>query len=145
MATPEQEIIWLAGLLEGEGCFYMDRQLSRSGSGEYTRCPKISVGMIDQDVIAHAARLFGTKVHAAKPYREDKRIYTASAYGLKAVWLMRAVLPWMGARRSEKISEVLKAHQDYIKNYPGAHKNRKVRPWSIDDSGLEVFGIEPVW
>jgi len=145
MATPEQEIIWLAGLLEGEGCFYMDKQLSRSGSGEYTRTPKISVGMVDEDVIVHVARLFGTKVYAAKPYREGKRMYTATTSGVKAAWLMRAILPWMGARRSEKISEVLKAYQDYVKNYPGAYKKKKVRPWSIDDSGEMVFGVEPVW
>ena len=46
------DIAWLAGLLEGEGCFRLDK-------GKY---PIIRLGMGDEDVVVRAASLMKTRV-----------------------------------------------------------------------------------
>jgi len=99
--TPEldnpDDVIWLAGLLEGEGSFDLHR-------GKY---PRVRVGMTDRDVVGRAATLLGARVRVSlkpPPYRAT---WHAEVTGWKAALVMRAILPHMGARRSGKIAEVL--------------------------------------
>lgn len=130
----KHEIIWLAGLLEGEGCFNYraDRKQAR-----------ISVEMTDQDVLERVAGLFGTKVSVRPPRilgpctscrkreidcplpmwnarglitvgyaisrgcRVSKQSYQTAIHGKRAENLMRLIYPFMGTRRSEKIAEIL--------------------------------------
>ncbi|MDG4792717.1 hypothetical protein [Micromonospora sp. WMMD1082] len=92
-----EDVIWLAGLLEGEGAFDLQR-------GTY---PRVRVAMVDRDVIGRAATLFGVSVRLALKGRPHKAMWHAEVQGPKAEAIMRAVLPHMGARRSAKIAEVL--------------------------------------
>lgn len=92
-----QEILWLAGLLEGEGSFDLHR-------GRY---PRIRLGMTDRDVVGRAATLIGARVRLTfrpKPYAAT---WHAEVSGPSAVAVMEAVLPHMGARRSARIAEIL--------------------------------------
>lgn len=93
----ESDVIWLAGLLEGEGTFDLHR-------GRY---PRVRIGMVDRDVIGRAATLMGvavtTRFHSA-PYQAS---FHAEATGEKAEQIMAAVFPYMGARRSGRIATVL--------------------------------------
>jgi len=94
-----EEIGWLAGLLEGEGCF-----------STYQKLPRISVAMTDRDVIERVAMLL--EVNARGPYQRKngtKPVFAATAIGYRAERIMRAILPFMGERRSEKIRSVLQA------------------------------------
>ncbi len=89
---------WLAGLLEGEGCF-----------GWYPKsCDMlVQVGMTDRDVIERAAALMGTAFRG--PYRQKSHqpIYQTAARGQTAVALMRELLPLMGERRQGRIRQSL--------------------------------------
>lgn len=103
LSISEAEIAWLAGLLEGEGSFFMSR------FGEY-QYPMIVVSMTDQDVIERVARIFGTAIYPQKldkRYPNGKRAYRVSTTGHKAIGLMEQLLPWMGERRSQKIKDLL--------------------------------------
>ena len=97
-----KDIYWLAGLLEGEGCFAVNN------SAYY--CPQITLKMTDRDVVEKAHRLLRatSKVNEERRYAErNKPIYWFRVMGsLAASWMM-TLYPLMGERRQEKIREVL--------------------------------------
>jgi hypothetical protein len=93
----EFDLVWLAGLLEGEGTFDAHR-------GKY---PRIRVGMTDRDVVGRAASLMDTTIRLALHPAPAKASWHAELSGDRAAAIMREILPHMGARRSQKIAEVL--------------------------------------
>lgn len=103
----EAEIAWLAGLLEGEGWF---------GSMPLRRnAPKLQVTMGDRDAIQRAATVVGGLVGRSfavspmKKYRAQERsqMYRLSVAGTSAEIVMKAVRPWMCARRGSTIDQAL--------------------------------------
>jgi hypothetical protein len=109
VATSDAEVAWLAGLLEGEGSFYM--LTSRTGElRKAYRYPKIQVSMTDRDIIDRVSVLFGTKTYAKPPARKypDRRPqWQAQISGVGAAEWMVRLRPWLGERRRAKIDEVL--------------------------------------
>ncbi|MEV0267738.1 hypothetical protein AB0H43_03100 [Hamadaea sp. NPDC050747] len=95
--APRDDVMWLAGLLEGEGTFDLHR-------GRY---PRVRVEMVDRDVIGRAATLLGTSVRVTLKRKPFKSTWHAEVSGTRAEAVMRALLPHMGARRSARIAEVL--------------------------------------
>jgi hypothetical protein len=112
------DILWLAGYLEGEGCFHHSfrrraglqagerRDGSRGGLG-FTIA--ISVASTDRDVLERAAFLMGAKIHARKLVRGRKPDYSATVAGVRAACWMMTLLPLMGRRRAGRIKEALAA------------------------------------
>lgn len=111
---PREDAAWLAGLLDGEGCFDAPR-----GN------PRIRVKMTDLDVILRAADVMDASTYGEVDHRrtvtggERSPLMVAQVSGDKAIAVMRAVLPWMGARRAAKITELIVDH--------AAKKKGKVR------------------
>jgi len=104
------EAIWLAGYLEGEGCFTWQKSYrnSKLGKREY-RYPLIIVGCTDRDVTEKAA----TIMNSAKPFRvvrnqPGKEIWRTQIGGKRALAIMGVILPHMGKRRTEKILELFR-------------------------------------
>jgi len=94
-----KDIAWLAGLLEGEGCF------------RYRTTPTIQFAMTDKDVVGRAAGLLGAaSVRFRKPQAaHHKPQYEVSIHGqLAAEWMMTLYV-LLGARRRGKIREILAA------------------------------------
>ena len=94
--TPE-ETAWLAGLLEGEGCFAM-------GSGV-----QVILAMTDEDIVRRAAVLMGdtrVTVRDRAPYKPQ---WKSVAYGTEAERVMRAIRPYLGSRRGAKVDALLAA------------------------------------
>ena len=103
----EIELAWLAGILEGEGSFFLEN--NRSG-GKLYRYAIVTVNMTDKDVIDRVSALFGTTTYAIPNTKAGKKpAYRATLKSHKAVVLMEHLLPFMGERRSAKILEVLTA------------------------------------
>lgn len=93
-----EDAAWLAGLLDGEGCF--DSPRGR---------PRVRVVMSDFDVVLRAADLMsGTTSTQERP--ERKPMMCAQVSGEHAIEIMRAVLPWLGSRRSAKVTEIVTEH-----------------------------------
>lgn len=105
------DVAWLAGLLEGEGCFYLDR----NGSYAY---PAVALKMTDRDIVERAALMvpgprkaegLGATVNPAKPSQAGaKGLWRWQVRGTKAVEVMRTVRPYMGERRGAKMDELIK-------------------------------------
>lgn len=91
------DLLWLAGLLEGEGTF-------DAHCGKY---PRIRLAMTDRDVVGRAASLMDTTLRLSLHPAPVKATWHSEISGPRAAQIMREVLPHMGARRSAKIAEVL--------------------------------------
>jgi len=93
------EITWLAGLLEGEGCFY------------FRSSPAISLQMTDRDIIEKATSLVNNKkgknIYSYKPKGNRKRAYSLRIHGYRAIAWMLTIYSFMGERRKEKIRNVI--------------------------------------
>lgn len=93
------DIAWIAGFLEGEGCF----ATGASGS------PMVKVVSTDRDVLEHYGSLVLRPVRG--PYIDDrarrKPQWEVNVCGRKAIALMAVLLPYMGLRRAKKIRTVL--------------------------------------
>jgi predicted aconitase len=96
-----KELFWLAGILEGEGCF--------SNRSDRYCSPNIQLVMTDMDVVIRAAKAMGSHkvIEIGKPTVSGKRLYRTNVYGSTALDLMKALFPIMGQRRSVKIAEIL--------------------------------------
>lgn len=97
----DKDLCWLAGLLEGEGCFGLTTNRNPRAS--------IVIAMCDIDIINRVHKLIGVggicKVKLQKEYHTQ--CYRYCVTGLDAEILMVELLPMMGKRRSARISEVL--------------------------------------
>jgi hypothetical protein len=93
-----RDIDWLAGFLEGEGCFH---------STDFDT--RIIVCSTDRDVLERASMLLGSSVTIRKKPMdlERKQVYTTTACGSKASGWMMTLYSLMGERRKAKIKEIL--------------------------------------
>jgi len=100
------DIYWLAGLLEGEGCF------SCSDNNGYP-CPVVQVAMSDEDIIQRAAAILGgggkvrVRLNPKGTFEHKKPIYVFRTTGQEAIEWMFTLYSLMGERRRAKIEEII--------------------------------------
>jgi hypothetical protein len=101
------ELGWVVGLLEGEGCFSIDRPANRPNV--YVR---VEVQTADRDVLERLAEYTGLAgVYGPYKTRSKKHapMFGWHVTGKIAVELMELVRNHMGGRRQRRIGEVLLA------------------------------------
>lgn len=91
------DLHWLAGLIEGEGCY------RRYGKAAL----QITIGMTDRDVVERAARLMGGHVVRCEKRPPRKAIYRVAITGPAAAAWMMTLYSLMGQRRRARIREAL--------------------------------------
>lgn len=103
------DIYWVAGLIEGEGCFFIRRGNYSSGAfSTYREYPGVDVGGTDKDVIQRAhAILGGTFSTANRKTKGGKTFYAVRLRGKHALSWMMTLYTLMGTRRRAKIKEIL--------------------------------------
>lgn len=97
--TSEFELGYIVALLEGEGCFALDK-----GS------PLITIQMMDSDTVSKAALIMDVigRIRMVEARGLGREVtYKFSIYGREAIKWMRIVLPYMSNRRSTKINEII--------------------------------------
>jgi len=94
----ELELAWLAGLLEGEGCFS-----HKSSNAMYINC-----SMTDEDIIRKIESIIGEGSVTTYQKPDRKRVWTWRTGNRRTVIdLCKLLLPYMGERRSAKIQEMI--------------------------------------
>lgn len=114
MAISTFDIYWLAGLLEGEGCFCISK---RHANGKTYPKIVISLDMTDLEPVEKVSKLFNRKIWknnrlAEKGYKPSYRVISEN--NKAAAWMM-TLFPLMSPRRQNKIKECL----DVWKTQPG--------------------------
>jgi hypothetical protein len=105
----EAELAWVAGLLEGEGCFFPIEYRTRDyGPYIYAR---VAVLMTDLDVLQRLQQHTGIGHINGPTPRKDPRHkpiwHWVASRNKESITLMRAVCPLMGERRRARIDKVL--------------------------------------
>ena len=101
-----EDIIWAAGLLEGEGCFTVHSKTH----------PYLLLDMTDKDVVEKLYSIFpfgnfrGPYIHHKRP--EHKPRWRFDAFGPSCYAIMVMVYPFMGNRRQEKIKQLIRIWTD---------------------------------
>ncbi len=107
--TPNEETVWLAALLEGEGSFVKYKKTSKYGTEYYAF--SIQCNMCDEDVLrrVHEIANVGQFNGPHKPQRSHHSDFWRWKVSRRDhVWqLCLRVLPYMGIRRSMKILEII--------------------------------------
>lgn len=101
--TDKEIIAWIAGLLEGEGCFYFTAS-----------SPVIQLSMTDRDIVVRAAKILGGSGLVRTESRRKlghKDIYTFRVFGKSAVDWMLVIRPLMGVRRSKDIYDIIREYE----------------------------------
>jgi hypothetical protein len=110
-----KDIIWLAGLLEGEGCFSLSTK---------RQAPTIGLKMTDEDIVTRARGILSPLSKITISLHPSKKTsYHFSIYGnLAAAWMM-TLYSLMGRRRKERIRELLQIWR----STKGINSNRKLK------------------
>lgn len=118
MIPSVEEIIWLAGWLEGEGCFYVGLHPTKQSGKTYVYISyQIKASSTDKDVVEHVARLLGSNVTGPYQNKAHHTPYYKAQLSRRddvIVWCRR-LLPYMGKRRSERIKEMITTYEEDIK------------------------------
>lgn len=113
MATSKRlNILWAAGLYEGEGSISLSTH--KQGTKRY-KYPVIDVGSTDRDVLEEFARIVGAgRIYG--PYNtvhrdgiERKDMYHWKVTGAAAVRVAQRLRPYVNGRRGKQIDRVLAA------------------------------------
>src|SRR5262245_21513663 len=97
----DNDIMWLAGLLEGEGTFSVTR-------GERSPRYTVQLCMTDEDVVARAAAMLGTHhIKQRNMTTAGKPIFRTAIFGPYALWWMLQLRPHMGERRTRQIDDAV--------------------------------------
>lgn len=100
-----QDLHWLAGLLEGEGSFH-------AGPPSAPRYPVVALQMTDEDVVTRVATLFGRKVGRWESgHARERPVFLVRITGSKAVAWMTALHPLMGERRRMQIDRAVASYE----------------------------------
>lgn len=105
----DNELFWIVGLLEGEGCFALT--YPKGNSYAY---PRVVLHMTDLDVVKKYIKITGATFHKGTTKIGHKQSYIATLSGKKAVLLMKKVYPHMGLRRRRKIKHILLTKGNYV-------------------------------
>lgn len=98
---------WIVGILEGEGCFTTH---SPSRTRQYLQ---VAVAMSDEDTIKRLSGLLNASYHKRPDNRPGRlMMYRTQVNGRRAEALMREVRPFLSARRSARIQELLSVSED---------------------------------
>lgn len=101
----DAELAWLAGYMEGEGCFFAGSHGPQRRKSVRVSC---SIVTTDKDVAEKAATLMGVrKIYTHRLRLARKQSYSVYLGGDDAIALMKQLLPHMGERRTAKIKEVI--------------------------------------
>ena len=100
------DLYWLAGLLEGEGCFDFHYKNRNTGRGT----PRIQLNMTDHDTVRRAADLMGkTYVGTYPPAPQAHKLqHRFSICGDSALRFMKLLYPLMSSRRRQQIDTSIK-------------------------------------
>jgi hypothetical protein len=108
--TPDQELAYLAGILDGEGSFTYSHRKGRTrknGSfGPAYTCAVVKCEMTDKDVILKLQRFFGGSMFPVKERLGHQPSWCWHIAGKSARAVMPRLLPFMSLRRSARIKQL---------------------------------------
>jgi hypothetical protein len=111
---------WAAGLIEGEGCFYLHKK---------SNMPCIIIGMTDYDVIQRLAKFLDvTLIGPIKRTNNRKEFWRINFAGKRAAAWAMTLYPLMGTRRRTTITKMITAWRTIPARKRGPTTGYKEKP-----------------
>lgn len=112
MIIDKRELMWLAGIIDGDGCFYVNKTV-----------PILQISMIDGDVIKKVSVLLNSSINSPSERNNCKKVFSTRIAGKKAVCYMTLLKPYVSLRRQSKIDQIFlkdsiskMKRDEYVKN-----------------------------
>lgn len=151
MHIKKTDLAWVAGLLEGEGCFTLKSRPNIS-CGTARGNILVECHMCDRDVlerlhnIVNCGNVNGPYKNGTNPKHRPRHMFRVS--GTKAYKLMKLILPFMCSRRSTRIRQLIQMYEQvkpkiyHIKNLRSSkiHKTIDISKW-CSDHDLSYTGL----
>lgn len=141
MQLTRDNVLWFAGLFEGEGC--LTRTLSRN-KNHYDW--SMTLGMTDKDVITKIHDKFGGNFYIPSPHKNEnykQRYCWSTGKYIHIYALVVAIYQFMGIRRKEKIELFIEDFSTRYKKYK--HKSRKRLVWTQEQKDRQSIKIKSIW
>lgn len=98
------ELGWLVGLMEGEGTFCLQKQ----------RYPIMAIAMLDRDIIARVAKIWGSNVTFSFTQQTSKQIFKTGVTGHRSRYWMTLLKPHLSFRRQQQITLCLSVYEKEV-------------------------------
>jgi hypothetical protein len=105
--SPE-DLAWLAGIIEGEGCIHITK----------TSSILLKVSMTDKDIVERVATLLDTHVTTKVRGAHYKVVYSARIWSIPAVAVIADLYQFFGERRRKKALEALEVFARTLQRVP---------------------------
>ena len=121
-----KDISWVAGVIEGDGCFVYQKDKNR---------PLIEIKMTDLDIIERIGGFWGNKkIYIEKSKKNYQTIYVTRIGGSRAIGFMKALYCFMGSRRKSKINNILSSYETFqAKILKPCQKFHRVKSEIVED------------
>lgn len=103
----QTHIPWLAGVLEGDGCFGIKTQHNKQTVSSF---PYLSVQLTDQKLLQFIAQLLETNIftYHHPTQKHWKTVYRTSLHKKeKLAWLLPQLMPFLSQRRQGQVQELM--------------------------------------
>lgn len=120
--TPEQ-VAWVAGIIEGEGSFIVERRRNGQYATRVYASGRITVNMTDLDVIQRLQVLMGGTINhepQKAENRKDQWRWTFRGYDA-LILAAQLIRPWMCERRTTQMDRMFSV-VDEVRNDVWAHR-----------------------
>ncbi len=97
----KEDLIWLAGYLEGEGSFILVQN-------KYAR---ITFASTDEDIATRVCDIFQSNLQGPTQRMGRKPIWRGQVNGKKAIVLMLMLKPYLGVRRGKAVDKAVSAYK----------------------------------
>jgi len=94
---------WLAGFLDGEGCFYMNRSTAR-----------VQIAQKDPWPLLKVQQMIGGRFYSVKGSIPGRRYHALFLTGRRAIAVMMTVYSLMSPRRQAKIAEIIGTYRGIL-------------------------------
>lgn len=118
-----KDLYWLAGFLEGEGCFYSRHQNQKAG-----HMTTVTAAQVQREPLERCQKWLGgsTCLNSARTRKSQntQAIWEWSVNGGRAAAVMMTLYPLMSPSRKEQIKKALSAWSAYPAGYDHRHSCR---------------------
>lgn len=130
LSLTEIEIAWIAGLLEGEGSFGLDkRSVKRYKQSTSPPLPYIQISMVDEDVIGRFSKLVNKTYYSPRRRTSKGKVFYKLHIGDRKTlfYLLPRIFPYLGKRRQQSVQECLDALEAWVQWYASGGRSKMAR------------------
>ncbi len=111
-SIPREEFVYLAGLIDGDGCFLITKRIAPTLKGHASYMTKLQVQCIDEPFIDNLVNIFGGVKITAKRHFPRRWLYGIEFTGLILTDLCERILPFIKLKKAncENMLEMRKTY-----------------------------------